>query len=370
MADGETATTRVYFPGLNILRFYAAISVVIAHTSNNFGELRTRPAHYALLNWVALDAQSAVNFFFVLSGFLITYLLIYERQATGNIAVRKFYLRRILRIWPLYYFICFLCFIILPLVLGPEYSLSSPPVYQVVLVLLILPNFLGDIGPLNHLWSIGVEEQFYLVWPWAAKNRNRLLKIAGGILIVKIISTPVIQFINSDAITHLFLTLRFECVAIGALGAYLYYEKHPLLRIIYSWPAQAIILIGMVYLAIIDIPFTEWATLLVSAISLGLILNIATNRIFHFRFENKAINYLGQISYGVYLYHYPLLYCVIFTLKKLGVVEDTTYDLILYTATLGGTLLLASISYRWLESPFLKFKQRDAVVASSPVPPS
>ena len=80
LAIPVSRSKRVYFPGLNALRFYAAISVVIAHTSGNFGEMRTRPAHYALLNALALDAQSAVNLFFVLSGFLITYLLFKEQS--------------------------------------------------------------------------------------------------------------------------------------------------------------------------------------------------------------------------------------------------------------------------------------------------
>jgi len=75
---------RVYFPNLDSLRFYAAMSVVTVHISTNFGDLRTRPSIYPLLDYLALDAQSAVNLFFVISGFLITYLLFVSSQYFGG----------------------------------------------------------------------------------------------------------------------------------------------------------------------------------------------------------------------------------------------------------------------------------------------
>jgi peptidoglycan/LPS O-acetylase OafA/YrhL len=93
----------IHFPGLDALRFYAAMSVVVIHTATNFGDLRLRSSKIPLLDALALDAQSAVSLFFVLSGFLITYLLLTEHSRTGTVQVRPFYMRRILRIWPLYY---------------------------------------------------------------------------------------------------------------------------------------------------------------------------------------------------------------------------------------------------------------------------
>jgi peptidoglycan/LPS O-acetylase OafA/YrhL len=364
----ETAPAKVYFPGLNILRFYAAISVVIAHTSNNFGELRTRPAHYDLLNWIALDAQGAVTFFFVLSGFLITCLLLREHEETGDISVTRFYIRRMLRIWPLYYFICFIALVVFPFLLGQEYSLTSIPIYRVALVLFMLPNFAGALGALGHLWSIGVEEQFYLVWPWVVRNRENFIRIAAGILIVKIMIAPAVAYIHSDAVTPLFLALRFECMAIGAIGAYLYHKNHPALHVLYSWPIQVFSLAGLAFIAIVDLPYNELSVLFVSIVTICIILNVTVNPSSRLRFENPTINYLGQMSYGVYLYHYPLLYLILFTFNKLGVVENELYDFLLYSLTIGGTLLLAAISYRWLELPFLKLKARSAVVKSTPTP--
>jgi peptidoglycan/LPS O-acetylase OafA/YrhL len=353
---------RVYFPSLNGLRIYAALSVVIAHTSHNFGELRTQPAHYALLNAITLDAQSAVNLFFVLSGFLITYLLLHEQSRTGTISVSRFYIRRILRIWPLYYLIVFLGLGVLPILLGPTYALSDFPPYKTVLILLLMPNLVGVLGPLTHLWSIGLEEQFYLVWPWVLRSTGRFIRVSLGIVIVKIAIAPVVTAFHVDSLELLFLSLRFECMAIGALGAYLYFHKHWLLRWVYSPVGQGCGLVTIVFLAVVDIPVSLLGNLITSVLFTVLILNVATNTRSWIRFENQTINALGKISYGVYMYHYLLLYIVIFTLNAVGMQEGHLYSLVLYSVTIGGTLFLAAVSYRWFESPFLQWKTWFAVI--------
>jgi len=364
LAIPVSQSKRVYFPGLNALRFYAAISVVIAHTSSNFGEMRTRPAHYALLNALGLDAQSAVNLFFVLSGFLITYLLLKEQSETGTVSVRQFYVRRILRIWPLYYLIALIGFGVLPILLGPTYALWSPPALKVVLTVFLLANLASPLGPLQHLWSIGLEEQFYLAWPWVVRRPHSFLRVVGGILILKVVLAPVVEMFNSDAITQLFLGLRFECMSIGALGAYVYFRKLAWLKLVYSPLAQVMALVGVVALALVDVKLTEVMILLTSIVFIVLILNMATNERSWLTLENPVLNKLGQMSYGIYMYHYPLLYVVIFVLRSLGVQEGGAYSLILYATTICGTLVLATVSYRWFETPFLQLKNRFAIIQS------
>lgn len=341
------------------------MSVVIAHTSNNFGELRTMPAHLALLNAVALDAQSAVSLFFVLSGFLITYLLLQERRRTGTVLVSKFYVRRALRIWPLYYLVAATGFLLLR-VLGPAYALYFPSPSQVILVVLLLPNFAGPLGPLGHLWSIGLEEQFYLAWPWVVKRGSGFfLRVVLGILIVKIGLAPVIPAFHSDAMAQLFTSLRFECMAIGALGAYAYYRNHRLLAVVYSPLAQALVLACLLFLALVDIPLTTAGTVLVSIVSIVLILNVSTNERSWLKLEHPLLNTLGRMSYGIYMYHFPLLYTVLFLLRQWPWPESHwSYRLVLYGMTVVGTLALAAVSYRWFEAPFLGWKERFAVIRS------
>lgn len=348
-----------YFPGLDALRFYAALAVVVAHTERNFAELRTLPAEYLLLNRLFIDAQAAVNLFFVLSGFLITYLLFKEKARTGTIAVRQFYLRRALRIWPLYYLIVFVCFVVLPPLLGPDYFFAEPAPHAVVLMMLFLANLITPRGPLDHLWTISLEEQFYLVWPWVAKRSAlTFLKVVFGIIFLKLVLEPVVAMFQSDAMMQLFWTLRFECMAVGALGAYLYFYQRPALRWIYH-PAVQVTGWGVLILcALVDMPWTTVYTLLLALAFMTIILNLATNPRPLLQIDHPALNALGKISYGIYMYHYPVLYVTLFVRQSAGIPEGEAFNLLLYIIAIGGTLLLAYASYRWLETPFLRLKKR------------
>lgn len=353
---------RVYFSGLNALRFYAALSVMIVHISTNFGELRTQSAIYPLLDSLVMDAQSAVNLFFVLSGFLITYLLLDEQARTHTISVRRFYARRILRIWPLYYLIALVGFVVLPLVLGQSYALYAAPTRSIVLVFLFLANFVGPLGALGHLWSISLEEQFYLVWPWVVRDQQRLLKVAFGVIIVKLAITPVIDALHVDSISMLFTSLRFECMAIGAVFAYLYFTRHASLNLLYSRPVQAVALLIIGYVILFDVPLTT-LIIMVTSLAFGvLILNVATNPGSWIKLNYGWLNRFGEASYGIYMYHFVLLYVVLFLLKSAGLPEGDTYNALLYVVTIAGTLILSFVSYRWFESPFLRLKTRFGVV--------
>jgi peptidoglycan/LPS O-acetylase OafA/YrhL len=232
----------------------------------------------------------------------------------------------------------------------------------VLLVFFMLPNFVGPLGPPGHLWTIGLEEQFYLCWPWVLKRPQRLLPVVFGIIVIKLAVAPVIAAFNSDAMMNLLLGLRFECMAIGAVAAYLYFCNHRFLRLIYSLPAQIVTLGSFVYLMLNDIPVTAVGNVVISMIFSALMLNIATNEHSLLKLNAPWFNRLGQISYGIYMIHFPLLYTVIFLLLEAGVPEGEMFDLILYTTVIGGTLVLAVLSYNWFEMPFLNRKKRFAIV--------
>ncbi len=352
----------IHLPGLNAIRFYAAFSVLVGHASNNFGELRTRPSNYPLLNAVLLDPQSGVNLFFVLSGFLITLLLLREQSTAGEISARRFYARRILRIWPLYYAILAICLVLLPLTIGPAYPLYSISWDKRILLILLLPNFLSALGPISHLWSIGLEEQFYLAWPWVVKNKANFLKITCGVVLVKILLTPVIAMIGNPGMTNLFLTLRFESMAIGAVGAYLYHHRHPILDFAQKPPVKVIVFAGIAYLAVMDVPFSEPVILISSLAFLLLIIYVVTGAKTVRILDTPVLDQLGKVSYGIYMAHYPVIYVVVYNLHRLNVVEGPTYDAILYATVIAITLGFAFASYYGFERPFLKLKDRFTVL--------
>ena len=355
-------TAKLHLPGLNALRFYVAISVVIAHISNGFGELRTRPAHYLLLNSLAMDAQSAVTLFFVLSGFLITFLLLKEVSQAGSISITRFYARCALRIWPLYYLIAALGLGLLRSLLGPFSGLSHLTSTHVILVLLFMPNFVTPLGPLGHLWSIGVEERFYLVWPWVVRHKHALPRVALGIVLVKLMIAPIVASLDQGSVTNLFVGLRWESLAIGAAGAVLYHRRHTSIRILTSPLAQLLVVAGTAYLAIVDIPLSAISILATSSLFLLLVLNLVASERLKPILEAPLLTALGQASYGIYMFHFPLLYVILLGMDNLHVTEGPARDMLLYATTIGGTLSLALASYRFYEAPFLALKERFAIV--------
>jgi len=357
---------RVYFPGLNALRFYAALAVIFSHTDQN---VTPRPLFATLIKPFLIDPSSAVSLFFVLSGFLITYLLLRESVTTGKVSVRKFYVRRILRIWPLYYFVAIIGFFIFPLLFGqqyflyviyPEYPLMTmPAAVKLILVFCLLPNFASITAPMEHLWSIGVEEQFYAVWPWIIRNKVNVVRFCVGVLIIKFALAPIIPLFNNFGMMRIFNELRFECMAVGALGAYAYCNGLPLLKWVYH-PAAQLLAWGVgVYMAGREMVVNPYVTTGIALAFIVIILNVATNPRSLVRLNQSLLERLGQVSYGLYLYHFPILFVVLRVTPHFMLFNDIPfYPMAVFIGTLGGTWLVAEISYRWFEKPFLDLKER------------
>jgi peptidoglycan/LPS O-acetylase OafA/YrhL len=300
---------------LDAVRFYAAIAVVVAHLERNFAELRSQPAIFEPIRIFFIDAQIAVTLFFVLSGFLITYLLLAEYERTAGVQVRNFYIRRTLRIWPLYYLIA-----IPGILLFPALGADQVTTGRAALILFLLANFAGPLGPLGHLWSIAIEEQFYLMWPLVLRRGPQaLLKIAGGVIIIKLMVAPMIASMNIVGAENLLVGLRFEAMAIGAL-------VHKMAAVV-------------------------WMVLL---------LNVATNPRALLHIDVPVVNQLGKISYGIYMYHFPVLYLILYAFQQLNIPEGPITNVGLYITVIGGTLLVAALSYRFFEQPFLRLKERFA----------
>jgi peptidoglycan/LPS O-acetylase OafA/YrhL len=362
---------RVQFPGLNGLRFYAALAVILFHIDQN---VSPRPVFYTLTRLLFIDADSAVTLFFVLSGFLITYLLLHESTATGKVSVGKFYVRRILRIWPLYYLVAIIGLLIFPLLFDPQYSQAVfYPEYpvttisktaKIILAFCLLPNFASLSAPMIHLWTIGLEEQFYLVWPWVVRKKKYIVPVCLSILIVKLILPAVLPFFHISY----FDTLNFERMAVGALGAYLYHEASPYLKWIYHPAIQVLALGACGYLAVGEMELNIYAAIGKSFVFIILILNIATNPNSLVRLNHPFLDRLGQISYGLYLYHFPILYLVLKAFQHVPFFDRMPlYPMAIFIGTIGCTWLIAEISYHWFENPLLELKKKFSGVQNQDV---
>lgn len=402
---------KVYFPGLNGLRFFAAAAVIVTHVelmkkylgfNNAWINPETHILSYAadeiakgninpVQPVVAAAGPLGVIFFFVLSGFLITYLLFVEREKTGTIAVGKFYLRRIFRIWPLYFFIFGLGFFVLPhldwfQVPNQNQFLADNFWGNFLCYLFILPNlavaiFGGMSVPnIGQSWSIGVEEQFYLVWPviikWFKKPLLAIFTVTIVLLLAKAVTLLLSRTFDYEWIGVLkrFLAMtKIECMTIGALGAWLIYHKQEkLLRLIHHPAAQVTAYLGVFGLIYFSPKMIQDAVHMVyGVLFLIIIMNVSGNARSLVKLENKVMNLLGKISYGIYMYHMMIvvftIYLVSYMLnldrevdRNIGLVGNV----LIYSISIVLTIFVSWVSYEFFENRFIKKKAKFSKVVS------
>jgi peptidoglycan/LPS O-acetylase OafA/YrhL len=358
-------TGRIHFKGLNGIRAIAAMIVVVVHTGQYLSLFGLTPSEYYKWGWQG----SAVTLFFVLSGYLITFLLLEEKARTGTVSLKGFYVRRILRIWPLYYLI-----IVLTLCLGwffpgtgiPHISAAPLALYTFLLANVAM-HFQTVVTPISALWSIGVEEQFYALWPVIIKNsydaRIVLFRVIGVYLLVKAVLIPW----DHLAIAQLVSETRIDCMAIGGLGAVILREKGRLLGYIYSPLAQGFCMLLFLYSTLYR-PVHIIRTIdqeLYAITFMVIILNVSTNPASLVNLEKPIFDFMGKISYGLYVYHLLVIFLLSAATKSL-ISPRWQWYFFVYTAVVFVTTIMAYVSFRYFEQPFLKLKERYSVVLSQP----
>ena len=267
-------------------------------------------------------------------------------------------MRRILRIWPLYYLFILLAIIVYWLNGRLDRIVNNELWY----VLLFAPNVLYSLKTgaflLAHYWSLGVEEQFYLFWPWVVKYSKNLFRWAMifGILFF-IVKIALWFYDSSSVIFRMFHYMRFHCMMVGALGALLYYRGE---------------------FSIIDILAKRWIQLISWILFFGLgfkliyIPGIISHEIFALasmslifgqivpgkslvNLENKICSFVGKISYGAYIYHPLWVLLLSLLMSKIGL-SAKTGAILIFPVVLSLTLLTAHFSHKYFEKPFLKMK--------------
>jgi len=366
----------IYFPNLNGLRFIAALLVIIHHIEQ-LKYISNIESYWKTIPLVGIIGKLGVVLFFVLSGFLITYLLLAEEYSIKTISIRKFYIRRILRIWPLYFLIIILAFSILPninIFTLPGYGkteIYSNLLWKLLLYAVFFPNLvlslLGIVPYASHTWSIGTEEQFYLVWPIILKYIKKfriflmLFIIFAYIIFGYILSTHYSDIIPYKKIIKAFWsTFNIDCMAIGGIYAILLFQKNKLLKLIQNKLLFYLTITLVVFLIFkgVHIPYIhyEFYSILFGII----ILNFATNDKIKISLENKVLNFLGNISYGLYMYHPIGIVLAI----AISISVDLTTNWLIYPLSFMFTLIIAVLSYKYFESFFLKFKHRFSNIVS------
>ncbi len=339
-----------YFQGFNGLRFYAALSVLIYHVSYSPNDWYGFPTLPPYLEYFFLTGVDAVRLFFILSGFLIITLMLRENTRQGYVNMRKFYMRRALRIYPVY----FILLIVVVALFGAFYK---------PLLLFMLTFFLGNVAyvlfypfpPLEHLWSIAVEEQFYLVAPLLSRRLRILPQLLIGFMAMYWGLLILSEQLPPNLWTALIQITRYDLIAMGALLGYAHYHHWSVLRYLRSRLARFVAVMLVLYAVI----FAEYSTAFVYTTIMALAFSVI---IYWVAVEpprllrSGLLEWLGNYSYSMYVYH-PL---VIFLLYQVlhNHLPLPAYAAALYGGTLGITLILSGLSQHYVERPLARLRRR------------
>lgn len=366
---------KIYFEGLNELRAFAALAVVMHHIELYKNRLGLDSLYDISLTKYFIEnlGKNGVYLFFVLSGFLITYLLLEEKSSTGKISVFKFYNRRILRIWPLYFIVLLIGFLLLPYFykLNPFFFEGQTFYNQKIENLVYGNNLLlfifffsnialqiyGPVAGASQSWSVSVEEQFYFIWPWIVKKFANYLWIVLFLIIILInlLNFKIGLFDEHPFLRAFFKTFTIDFMAIGGLMA-LVYRKHEVIirRLIINKTNILLILISVLMHLIFKISHISMA------FSFGLLIIMVIEN----KLDVKWFSGLGKWSYGIYMYHPMVMYFSFSIVNKLNVKSVIGSNLMYYSLVFGLTIVISYFSYKYIELFFLKLKHKFSSVIS------
>ncbi len=391
---------RFYAPELDILRLFAFALVFMRHVVTGFGIARQEQmagaakdvggkiavpvafhGHWSLIQDLAQSLDFGVCLFFFLSSYLITSLLLIEKSSTGTMDVRGFYIRRSLRIWPLYF--AFLAAMAVFSYFAPWLNITRARMIASLLFVANWPVVLhGWAGsPIEPLWSVSVEEQFYLIWPHFARfGRSGVLAVSGVLA-----TLPFLVLLWSGSRPHcenteMWANSLVQCLffAGGALTAALS-GAEPRRR---NGVERILLFVGgMVcwFVASVGCHVVRTVSPAPAALVAGYTLVLAGTFLTFLSCSGwrparmpKGMLYLGKITYGLYVFHFLCLEVVTQLTGRLlawyGAMAPSL--LVLHTVgallALGATIGCATISYSLLERPFLQLKKRFTIVPSRP----
>lgn len=310
----------------------------------------------------------AVSFFFVLSGFLITYLLLFEKLQRGSISFRRFFSRRVLRIWPLFYAMLLFAFLT-PFILKVLNLESSNEGYEpnwIVSMLflenyqMMLTNSFPNTAPMRVMWSLCVEEHFYIVWGIIIYliSLNRIFLLFLSCIVLSVVVRIIYNLLG---LPFLDLFSNLDSFALGAIPAYLLLFKRGIIARVEEMPVSAkYIIVGTALLLTFAIPNlnrtgSSLLPLLYNSLyALVILITLPVRN--HFRIRDKNIvSRLGTYTYGLYMFH------TIFIMLFIRIIDDFDLNIkywIIAISSLVVTIAVSLISYHLYEKPFLKLKTK------------
>lgn len=357
-----------YLPGLHTLRFFAALLVLLFHCNDALNQI---DSGLSFNSAILTKGHRAVDFFFILSGFLITYLALKELKVNGFFAIKKFLRRRFLRIAPLYFLAVVLGFILIgflyPRIYGEsifKFSIAEGLIHYIFYMPNVMAARFAEVGPLRSLWSIGVEEQFYLVFPimllMGTKMKNHIMPIVLFFILSIAVYTYFYLDVNSVWRRFFVSHLRVHFILWGCILGWLFYNRdsyYKLLNILVHPFVQAAIWLGLIGLLFIHNKYDYHN--FISGLLFGFVLLILSSKKSYVDLEWRPLVYLGTVSYGIYIFHPYVSVVLRFVMQKLtflnGLIARIPFLFFIMVFLI--TILVAHISYKYYESYFLRKKR-------------
>lgn len=337
-----------YFDALDGLRCLSIVAVIWHHAGGHAGGLLGR-------------GHKGVELFFAISGFLITTLLLREQDAAGQVSLRGFYIRRTLRIFPLYYAVLF-AYAALVAVVERDSAAGAQFWRNLPAFLTYTSNWFVDLGSgarviFYFAWSLATEEQFYLVWPWVVRFAGRwyvpVLFMAGLFGVDQAAEwATAAGALDGRALPVRMVTSIATPICLGSLAAYLLHRPggfrwvHPIVGQRWS-PLAALVLMG------VALGFEDTPPLLLHLSMVYLVVSccVRSDHLLRGLFANPIARHGGTISYGMYLLH-------MLAMNAARRIAPGAPDVVIFVLALALSITVATVSYRVFERPFLRLKER------------
>lgn len=350
-----------YLPNLDGLRAISVLIVILGHATS----LQLYFGGYQFKDWLWVPGKFGVVMFFCISGILISHLLDQERERDRDINIKQFYIRRAARIWPLYFMVVIPGLAINFALAGTRLHTEMGPL-DYVFMAVILPGFADRPMFVGPTWSIGIEESFYAVYPLMVRYMTRRTLVAT--LLAVAFSPEIFGYLGRYTCPGPLCSVRFwwspewyACIAIGCLTYLAYSAKSEWFnRLLFSPAAQCIAFCAVAVTTSAAVFAERFFAYRIDAVIFSVvILNAAFNPNSILQIRSRLMNYLGTISYGMYMWH---AYCICLSLMICWVFfkgETFPYqNLIVSTLTMVFTIIVSKLSYDYVENPIRQFARR------------
>ncbi|MEO6219480.1 MAG: acyltransferase [Ginsengibacter sp.] len=356
----------MYFPQLDSIRGLSFLAIFLFHAFRFSGQ------DFFLADFIIYlykNLPLGLEVFFILSSFLLTYLGLNEYKKRNSFSFKNYFTRRILRIWPLYFLILLLAFILFPFFAHIfDFSITLP---NSLYYIFFIANFytIDHVFFLRFLWTISVEEQFYIFWGLTLRFLQKKLQFVISLLFLLSISSSIYSITTGSSSYYNTITYLFD-FGCGALGAVLIFSNSRIINQIknlsrtgtyffYSYLIFHFIIFYFLNANTKGI-VNEFAALLnrylfIFYISLFIIEQMTNNSRTKIFAQSRFLIFTGKLSYGLYCYHGITITFINLLLQHFKI-DIMNWLLVLIYFTVN--YLIAAISYNYLELPFLRLKTR------------